>query len=128
VWAAFIGWASYDHSGASPQAAVRSSAALVFGVVMAWMVAIVVATDALPLSMPLATAISAGMASFLIVIASRMSCLSVVPVTFYGFASMFAYFSLAPGAVTIGAITTPSWKLAAMGRCKCEIGSWAGWL
>jgi hypothetical protein len=35
VWAAFIGWASYDHSGASTQAVVRSSAALVFGVVMA---------------------------------------------------------------------------------------------
>ena len=35
VWAAFIGWASYDHSGAIPQAALRSSAALVFGVVMA---------------------------------------------------------------------------------------------
>jgi hypothetical protein len=29
VWAAFIGWASNDHSGAGTQAAVRSSAALV---------------------------------------------------------------------------------------------------
>ncbi len=110
VWAAFIGWANYDHSGANPQAAMRSSAALVFGVVMAWMVAIAVTTDALPLTLPLATAISAGMASFLIVIASRVSCLSIVPATFYGFASTFAYLGLAPGAFTTDAMTTPGWK------------------
>jgi hypothetical protein len=50
VWAAF-----------TPQAALRSSAALVFGVVMAWAVAIVVVT--VPLSASLATAITAGIAS-----------------------------------------------------------------
>ena len=38
IWAAFIGWASYDHSGANAQAFVRSSAGLIFGVVMAWAV------------------------------------------------------------------------------------------
>jgi hypothetical protein len=76
------------------------------------MVAIVVATSALSLSVPLATAISAGMASFLIVIASRVTYLSVVPATFYGFASTFAYLSLAPGALTIGAMITPGWKNA----------------
>jgi hypothetical protein len=112
VWAAFIGWASYDQTGASTQAAVRSSAALVFGAVMAWIVAIVVVTGALPPSVPLTTAISAGIASFLIVIASRMSYFSVVPATFYGFASTFAYLSLAPGAFTIGAMTTPGWRNA----------------
>jgi hypothetical protein len=106
VWAAFIGWASYDQSGASRQAALRSSAALVFGVVMAWAVALVVAAGTMPLSATLATAISAGIASFLIVLGSRVPLLSVVPATFYGFASTFAYLSLAPGAFTIGAMTT----------------------
>jgi hypothetical protein len=67
VWAAFIGWASYDHSGATRQAALHSSAALVFGVVMAWAVAVVVAAGILPLSASLATAVTAGIASFLIV-------------------------------------------------------------
>ena len=133
VWAAFIGWASYDHSGASPQAAVRSSAALVFGVVMAWMVAIVVTTDALPLTLPLATAIGAGMASFLIVIASRVSYLSVVPAMFYGFASTFAYLSLAPGAFTIDAMITPSWRNALLSvplslRIGTGLGIVHGWL
>jgi hypothetical protein len=79
---------------------------------MAWMVAIVVATGALPMSVPLATAVSAGMASFLIVIASRVAYLSIVPATFCGFASTFAYLSLTPGAFTIGAMITPGWKNA----------------
>jgi hypothetical protein len=112
VWAAFIGWASYDHSGATLRAAPRSSAGLVFGVVMAWAVAIVVGARLLPLSAPLATAITAGIASFLIVLASAGPIVSVVPATFYGFASMFAYLSLVPGAFTISAMTGLSWTNA----------------
>jgi hypothetical protein len=112
VWAAFVGWASYDHSGAGRQAALRSSAALVFGVLMAWLVAISVVTGALPLSTSLTTAICAGIASFLIVMASRIPHLSIVPATFYGFASTFAYLSLSPNAFTMSAITTPDWSNA----------------
>ncbi|HEY7298659.1 MAG TPA: DUF1097 domain-containing protein [Xanthobacteraceae bacterium] len=110
VWAAFIGWASYDHSGATPRAALRSSAALVFGVIMAWAVAITVAAGAMPLSAPMATAVSAGIASFLIVLASAKRILSIVPATFYGFAATFAYLSLVPGTFTIGALTDLNWK------------------
>jgi hypothetical protein len=104
--------ASYDHSGATPQAALRSSAASIFGVVKAWAVAIIVAGGILPLSASLATAITAGIASFLIVLASAGRILSVVPATFYGFASMFAYLSLGPRAFTISAMTSFSWENA----------------
>lgn len=110
VWAAFIGWASYDHSGATAQAAMRSSAALVFGVVMAWAVAVVVTTGVLPLNSPLAMALAAGIASFLIVLASAAPMLSTVPATFYGFASTFAYLGLVPGALTIKAMTAFNWE------------------
>ena len=110
VWAAFIGWASYDHSGATPQAALRSSAALVFGVIMAWAVALVVTAGTLPLNTPLATAVTAGIASFVIVLASAAPILSTVPATFYGFASTFAYLSLVPGAFTINAMTAFDWE------------------
>jgi hypothetical protein len=127
VWAAFVGWASYDHSGATPQAALRSSAALVFGVVMAWAVGIVVAAGTLPLSAPLATALTAGIASFLIVRASGAPILSIVPAAFYGFASTFAYLSLVPGAFTIGwdnaIVTVPISLLIGTG-----LGIAQGWL
>ena len=107
VWASFIGWASYDHSGANLQGLLRSSAALVFGVVMAWCVAAVVAAGTLPLGIALATAVGAAVASFAIVLASATPLLSVVPATFYGFASTFAYVSLAPGASSIESLTRP---------------------
>jgi hypothetical protein len=112
IWAAFVGWASYDHSGATLRAALRSSAALVFGVVMAWAVAIVVAAGTLPLGASLATAVAAGIASFLIVLASARPILSIVPATFYGFASTFAYLSLVPGAFTISAMSELNWRNA----------------
>jgi Protein of unknown function (DUF1097) len=114
VWAAFIGWASYDHSGATLRAAIRSSAALVFGVIMAWLVAVVVAADLLPANAAVSTAIVAGTASFLIVMASRTALLSVVPATFYGFASTFAYLSLSSGAFTVGMLTSFGWGNAVL--------------
>jgi hypothetical protein len=112
VWAAFIGWASYDHSGADRQAAVRSSACLVFGVIMAWVVALIVAATLVPLTVPVVTAIVAGIASFAIVTASRAPLLREAPATFYGFASTFAYLSLTPGALTLGTMTTLGWHNA----------------
>jgi hypothetical protein len=105
VWAAFIGWASYDHSGADAQAALRSSAGLVFGVVMAWAVALMVASGALPLGGTPATAIGGAVASFVIVMASRTSLLSVVPAAFYGFAATFAYMSSAPDGFSLAGLT-----------------------
>ena len=110
VWVAFIGWASYDHSGATVQAAMRSSAALVFGVAMAWLVAVVVTASGLLPGTAVSTAIAAGAASFLIVIASRIVMLSIVPATFYGFASTFAYLSLSSGAFTLEALTSSGWR------------------
>ena len=127
VWAAFIGWASYDHSGATSRAPLRSSAALVFGVAIAWAVALVVAAGTLRLGVPLATAIAA----FLIVLASAAPILSVVPATFYGFASMFAY--LSPGAFTISALTALKWENAIVALpisllIGTGLGAVQGWL
>src|SRR5262249_29617270 len=46
-------------------------------------------------------------------VASRVSYFSIVPATFYGFASStLAYLGLAPGAFTTAAMTTLSWKNA----------------
>lgn len=133
VWAAFIGWASYDHSGANRLALARSSAALVFGVVMAWSVAIVVASGVVPLTTPLATAVCAGLASFVIVMASRVRLLSVTPAVFYGFAATFAYFSLAPGAFTMSAMTeadlrNPCLLLSMSLLIGSGLGAVQGWL
>jgi hypothetical protein len=59
------------------------------------------------------TAAIAGIASFLIVIASQLPSLRVVPAAFYGFAATFAYLSLSPGAFSVEVLTSPSLRNAA---------------
>jgi hypothetical protein len=105
IWAAFIGWASYDQSGANRKAFITSSAAMVFGVVMAWIVAVSVAGNWLHLRASVSSAIGAGIASFFIVLASRFEWLSNVPATFCGFASSFAFLMLSPGAFSLAEMT-----------------------
>jgi hypothetical protein len=105
IWAAFIGWASYDQSGANRKAFITSSAAMVFGVVMAWIVAVSVAGNWLHLRASVSSAIGAWIASFFIVLASRFEWLSNVPATFCGFASSFAFLMLSPGAFSLCEMT-----------------------
>jgi hypothetical protein len=105
VWGAFIGWASYDHSGANRRALLTSSVCMVFGVVMAWLVAITVASGVLALTSALASAVAAGVASFIIVYVSRVRVFANVPATFYGFASSFAFLLMTPAAFTMTAMT-----------------------
>jgi Protein of unknown function (DUF1097) len=108
IWAAFIGWASYDQSGADRKALFTSSSSMVFGVIMAWLVAVSVAGNWLHLPSSTSSAIAAGIASFLIVVASRLEAVSNVPATFYGFASSFAFLMLAPHNFTTAAMTQAS--------------------
>ena len=105
VWAAFVGWASYDQSGADRRALFTSSVCMVFGVVMAWLVALVVAAGVTGLPSTPASALAAALASFLIVCASRYEALSNVPATFYGFASTFAFLLLSSQALSIDSLT-----------------------
>lgn len=104
VWAAFVGWASYDQSGADRRALLTSSICMVFGVVMAWLVALVVAGNVVPIASSNASALAAAIASFMIVWVSRYPRFSNVPATFYGFASAFAFLLLVPGAFSTEAM------------------------
>ncbi len=106
VWAAFIGWASYDQSGEDRRALLISSTCMVFGVVMAWLVALTVAAGELPGGSVLVSSVAAALASFLIVWVARYRTLSDVPATFYGFASAFAFLLLSPGAFAMLPLTS----------------------
>lgn len=110
VWGAFIGWASYDQSGANRRALLTSSVCMVFGVVMAWLVALTVASGVLALQSALASAVAAGVASFFIVYVSRVSAFANVPATFYGFASSFAFLLMMPATFSMTAMTAATFS------------------
>jgi hypothetical protein len=112
IWAAFIGWASFDANGGHCRAAVISTGSLVFGVAMAWLVAVSVAEGLLPFGDDASSAVAAAVASLLIVLLSGAAVVSSVPSTFCGFASTFAFLTLVGGADTTGKLTSFGWDNA----------------
>lgn len=106
VWAAFIGWASFFHSGGDTTALKKSLACSFFGIVMAWAVAMVVASGTTSLSGPLAAALAVLIVTPIIILASAIDIFSVIPATFYGFASAFAFLAQTPGKFSVQAMTS----------------------
>jgi Protein of unknown function (DUF1097) len=109
IWAAFIGWASFDSNGAGRKGAVVSTGSMLFGVAMAWLVALTVAGGLLPWAPDVSSAVAAAVASLLIVLASAVQVVSSVPSTFMGFASTFAFVTLVKGAATTAGLTSGGW-------------------
>ncbi len=106
LWAAFIGWASFHHSGGDNAALKKSVVCSTFGVSMCWIVAMVVATGVTGLPAPVAAALAAGLVTLVVIRASSVALLSVVPATFYGFATGFGFLSQTPGKFTVEAMTS----------------------
>lgn len=108
LWGAFIGWASFAHSGGDTSAFKKSVTCNVFGVVLAWIVAYPVASEMTGLSIPLAAALLVAIVTPTIIVASKINLLSVVPATFYGFASSFAFLVQTPDKFSPAALTSMS--------------------
>jgi Protein of unknown function (DUF1097) len=109
IWAAFIGWASFDSNGVGRKGAVVSTGSMLFGVGMAWLVALTAAAGLLPWAPDVSSAVAAAVASLLIVLASAAPVVSSVPSTFMGFASTFAFVTLVKGAATTAGLTSAGW-------------------
>ena len=108
LWGAFIGWASLAHSGGDMPAFKKSITCNVFGVVLAWIVAYPVASGMIGLPVPLAAALMVAIVTPIIIVASKINLLSVVPATFYGFASSFAFLVQTPDKFSPAALTSLS--------------------
>lgn len=106
VWAAFVGWASFFYAGGDTTALKKSVACAFFGVVMAWAVAMVVASGMTPFSAPVAAAVAVFIVVPIIIYASTIELLSLVPGTFCGFASAFAFLAQTPGKFSVQAMTS----------------------
>lgn len=108
LWASFIGWASYAQCGGDVAALRKSIACNLFGVVMAWLVAMPLALGAAGLPIPLAAAGLIAIVTPVIILGSKLPLLSVVPATFYGFATSFAFLVQTPGKLDAAVMTSVS--------------------
>lgn len=108
LWAAFIGWASFAQCGGNNAALKKSVACNLFGVAMAWLVGVPIALGAAGLPIPLAAAGLIAVVTPVIILASKVPQLSVVPATFFGFAASFAYLVQTPGKLDPHVMTAAS--------------------
>ncbi len=90
LWAAFITWGAFFHSGGKEQALVSTIACSLFGVVAGIICVLLLNKVDLGLSTPIWLSIIVTLAAFLIVLASSIPLFSTVPVVFYGFAAFAA--------------------------------------
>lgn len=93
VWALFIGWGCFYHSGGKTDGLVKSAINHVWGVVIATIALIVVATVG---GSVIVTSIIVGISVVVLVMGAHMPQLSTIPAAVYGYASTAA-FSLLTG-------------------------------
>lgn len=91
VWAGFIAWGSYFHTGGDNAALQKTIVGMIYGAVVAGVaLALVVAN---PAGLPAAAAapVYVGVTVFFLVIVAGINLLSVVPANVYGYAATAGY-------------------------------------
>lgn len=105
IWAAFIAWGAYYHSGGKEASLKTNIPAHIWGALLAW--ASLFATTALAnaLGVPLAAGICVGIGVVVLVFGANMPLLAQIPSAVYGFACVAAYTLLAG---KLGTLTSAS--------------------
>ena len=93
LWATFIAWACFFHSGGGATAAKLTLASSVFGCVLGWttMLAMTGSSFGASLGMPLWGAICVAVSAPIAVLAARIPVLSAVPITMSALACISAF-------------------------------------
>jgi hypothetical protein len=112
IWAGFIAWACFFHSGGDEKALQHTIAGNVFGAVCAWIAAMLILKVPLAesLGLPLWASLVVGLTVLVMVLSSQLPMLSVIPASVYGYASLFAYLLQTAEAMTVGRLVIIDFK------------------
>ena len=91
VWAGFIAWGSYFHSGGDAAALQKTIVGMIYGAVVAGVALALVVANPVGLGAAIAAPIYVGVTVFFLVIVANISLLSVVPANVYGYAATAGY-------------------------------------
>ncbi|HEY5103041.1 MAG TPA: DUF1097 domain-containing protein [Steroidobacteraceae bacterium] len=97
VWAGFIAWGCYFHTGANGNALTKTIVGNAYGAIIGWIALLVINNVHVGLPGAVWPAIVVGVTVFFLVIVASISALSVVPANVYGYAAIVAY-ALSAGA------------------------------
>lgn len=105
IWAIFIAWGSYFHNGADSAALKNTIVCGIFGAVMAGIAFAMI--DLVPLGATLTAPVWVAVTVFILVFASQVPALSVVPTLVYGYAATVAYVMGVGGDTTAMDLSNP---------------------
>jgi len=91
VWAGFIAWGCYFHSGADNNALSKTITGTSYGALIGWIALLIIVNVAVPGLGTAWQALVVGVTVFFLVIVASIKALSVVPANVYGYAAIVAY-------------------------------------
>jgi hypothetical protein len=102
IWAGFIAWACFFHSGGTTAALKSTIICNVFGAFCAWVAAVIILSIPLAdsLTLPVWAGIVVGVTVLLLCLAAHLPALSSIPASVYGYAAVFAYLLQTPDAMS----------------------------
>ncbi len=114
VWAGFIAWGCYFHTGGDSAALQKTIAGMIYGAILAGIALHLVGSNPLGLPAGAVAAVYIAITVFFLVIVSGQSLLSVVPANVYGYAAT-AGFALSTNNMNVTAMnmTNPVLVVAA---------------
>jgi hypothetical protein len=116
VWAGFIGWGCFFHSGANNNALVKTIVGNAYGALVAWVALLIIVNVPVPGLGAVWSAIVVGVTVFFLVIVASIDLRSVVPANVYGYAALVAYSlhqpSAAPATGPLQNLVSPSFANA----------------
>ena len=108
VWAGFIAWGSFFHTGGDTAALQKTIVGMVYGAVLAGVALYLVGLNPLGLAGPVGPAVYVAVTVFFLVIVANIGLLSCVPANVYGYAATAGYALSANNmAVTATNLTNP---------------------
>lgn len=105
IWAAFVAWAAFYHSGGTSAALKTNIPAHLLGAFIGWLALVGTTSLAGGLGVPVAAGICVGIGAAAMVFFANVSLFASIPSTVYGFACVAAYALLAGKLGTLYAAT-----------------------
>lgn len=91
VWAGFIAWGTFFHSGADNNALSKTIVGTSYGALIGWIALLIIVNLPVPALGVVWPAIVVGVTVFFLVMVASIKVLSVVPANVYGYAAIVGY-------------------------------------
>ena len=89
IWAAFVGWACFFHTGGDNEALKKTITCNLFGALCAWVAAVLLVT-VMPAG-ALWAGVTVGLTVLVLCLSAHVSALATIPASVLGYASVFAF-------------------------------------